>query len=51
MCCDGWVDEVGEGVDECIGEIDECVCVRGRGVKMMCGAWIVSCFVQWNERR
>ena len=50
MCCDGWVDEVGEGLDECIGEIDECVCVRG-GVKMMCGAWIVSCFVQWNERR
>ncbi len=31
MCCDRWVDEVGEGVDECIGEIDECVCVRGRG--------------------
>ena len=29
MGCDGWVNGVGEGVDECIGEVDECVCVRG----------------------
>ena len=25
----GWVDEVGEGVDECIEEMNECVRVRG----------------------
>ena len=52
---DGWMSvslrwmNVCVWVDEWVDAMDECVCEGGG--QMMCGTWIVSCFVQWNEGR